>query len=403
MTTTNDRNQAAFSSIHHVDNAQNMEYAHRGGPSSPDAAQDDRGIQKIDSAMTKLTMTGTGCGVVPAELSIPSAKENVRPNSSGKKKHWRKKASQDLQRHEAVGDDVGSTTTTTRTVADGGGIRASTADEAMTKNGKALQLKNKKPVVVEISSSQQPQKKTPAVRPILPSMDFEVAADAGGHPASINEDLTSISCGDGGEQEKKPRPKKNKKLWRKKPQAAKKGDVLGGSMDVSTNAGGASVLALLGQYPYVMPSAFDVYDGYTPHSCSQMTMTGAGESCQQAEYDPPNFSSIGAILPPAPHAGHHAFYPYAATAAHGIHHGPMIMMPGGYYVPAMMNDETVYYNQPNAVTNENVPYYHHACYSPYVRETMDPSFSVHRYEGDDCRGKSPLNIYAPEFDPKENK
>jgi hypothetical protein len=403
MMMTNNRNKTAFSSVHHVDDAQNMEYAHSCGgrpSSSSDEAQDhDRGIQKIDEAMTALTMTtwrGGGSGGVPTELRIPSsnAKENVRPNSSGKKKHWRKKANQDHQRREADGDDVGPTTTT----ADGGGVGNSAVDEATTKSVKALQLKTKKPIVVEISSSHQPQKKTPAPRRILPSMDFRVAAA----PWSIDEDLASNVCGDGGEKEKKARPKKNnKKQWRKKSQAARKEDASGGGMDFSTNAGGASVLALLGQYPYVMPSAFDVYDGCTPHSCNQMTMAGGGEGYQRDQYNPSNFSSVG-ILPPMLYTGHHAYdehYAYAATVAHVIYSGGAIVMPGGYYVPAIMNDQTVYYNQPNAATSENAPYYHHPSYSPYPCEEAEPSSSARRHKGDDDRGKSPLNINAHEFMP----
>ena len=403
MMMTNNRNQSVFSSVNHVDDAQNVEYAQRGGgrPSSPsDEAQGcDRGIQKIDDAMTMLTMTtgSGGSGGVPTELRIPSsstAKENVRPNSSGKKKHWRKKANHDHQRREADGDDVGPTTTTTRMTADGGGVRNTAVDKATTtKTVKALQPKIKMPVVVEISSSHQPEKKTPAARRILPSMDFQAAAA----PASIDE-------GDGGEQEKKSLKKIKRKQWRKKLHAARRGDASGGGMDFSTNAGGASVLALLGQYPYVMPSVFDVYDGCTPNSCNQMTMVGGGEGYQHDHYDLSNVSSGG--LPPMPYTGHHAYdehYSYAATVAHVIHPGAAIMMPGGYYVPAMMNDQTVYYNQPNAATNaatnENAQYYHHPCYSPYACEAADPSSSTRRREGDDGRGKSPLNINAHEFMP----
>ena len=423
MMMTNDRNQPAFSPFHHVDDAQNVEYAHRGGgrPSSPsDEAQDrDRGIQKIDGAMTMLTMTtmttgrGGSRGGVPTELRIPSSpaasKENVRPNSSsGKKKHWRKKSNQDQPRENDVGPTTTTTTTTkTRMTADGGGVAA---EEATTKNVKALQLKIKKPVVVEISSSHQPEKKTPAAaRRILPSMDFQVATAA---PASIDEDLASNGCGDGGgeQEERAPMKKKKKKQWRnKKPQAARRGDASsGGGMNFSTNAGGASVLALLGQYPYVMPSVFDVYDGCTPYSCNQMTMAaGGGEGYQHDhQYDPSNFSS-GGTLPPMPYTGHRAYddehHPYAAAVAHVIHPGAAIMLPGGYYVPAaMMNDQTVYYNQPNAATSESAPYYHHPCYSPYAcGEAADPSSSsARRREGDDdFRGKSQLNINAREFMP----
>ena len=430
MMMTNNRNQPAFPSVHHVDDAQNVEYAHRGGgrPSSPsDEAQDrDRGIQKIDEAMTMLTMTtgrGGASGGIPTELRIPSSstasKENVRPNSSsGKKKYWHKKSNRDQPRENDVGPPP---TTTTRMTADGGGgVRNSAAaDEVTTKNVKVLHLKIKKPVVVEISSSHQPEKKTPAAaRRILPSMDFQVAVAA---PASIDEDVALNGCdyGDGGgDQEKKaPTMKKNKrKQWRnKKMLAARRGDASsGGGVDFSTNAGGASVLALLGQYPYVMPSMFDVYDGCTPHSCNQMTMAaGGGEGYHHDhQYDPSNFSNGGGALPPMPYTGHHHAYddehhPYSATVAHVIHPGAAIMTPGGYYVPAtMMNDQTVYYNQPNvAAANEiSAPYYHHhPCYSPYAcGEAADPSSASarRRREGDDdFRGKSPLNINANEFMP----
>ena len=431
MMMTNNRNQPAFPSVHHVDDAQNVEYAHRGGgrPSSPssDEAQDrdDRGIQKIDEAMTMLTMTtgqggGRGGGGIPTELRIPSSstasKENVRPNSSsGKKKHWRKKSNlQDQTRENDVRPPP--TTTTTRMTADGdgGGVRNSAADEVTTKNVKVLHLKIKKPVVVEISSSHQPEKKTPAAaRRILPSMDFQVAAAA---PASIDEDLALSGRGygdggGGGEQEKKaPTTKKSKKKqWgrNKKMLAARRGDASsGGGVDFSTNAGGASVLALLGQYPYVVPSMFDVYDGCAPHSCNQMTMaSGGGEGYHHDhQYDPSNFLNGGGTLPPVPYTGHHHAYddehhPYPAT---------VVMVPGGYYVPAaMMNDQTVYYNQPNAAaaTNEiSAPYYHHhPCYSPYAcGEAEYPSSTSARRgrEGDDAfRGKSPLNINANEFMP----
>ncbi len=379
------RKQQALSSVsnHHVDYAQNMECAHRGCPSSSDEIQNDCGVQMIKDAMTMMTMTGGGGGM-PAELSNPSAaKENVRPNFSGKSKKWRnKKANQDHPRPEADGDDIGSSATTT----------ASTTVESTTMCGKAPLLKNRKPVVVEISSSHQPQKKTPAARPILPSMDFRVDAAIGIPPTSNNEAMRSNSCdGDNCEQEKKARPKKNnKKKWNnKKPQATKKGDLSGGGMDFSTNAGGASVLALLGQYPYVMPSAFDIYDGCTPHSSNEMAMAGGSDGYQHVQYDPSNYSGDGGILPPAyPYDMH---YPYAAAAAHGMYPCPTIMMPGVYYAPTMMNDQTVYYNQPNAGTNENLPYYHHSCRSPYICETSDPSSSA--------RGKSPLNINAHEFLP----
>ena len=394
------RKQPALSLVsNRVDCAQNMEYPHRGCPPSPDEVHDDGGVQKIKDAMTMLTMTGSGGGI-PIELSIPSAaKENVRPNSSGKAKKWRnKKANHDHPRSEADGHDVGSSTEATTTTT------ASTAVESATINGKTPQMKNTKPVVVDISSSNQPQMKKPAARLILPSMDFQVAVDAGSGaaigipPTSDNEALRSNGCDvDDCEQEKKARTKKNsrKKRNNKKPQAAKKGDASGGGMDFSTNAGGASVLSLLGHYPHVMTSAFDVYDGCTPHPSNQMAMAGGGDGYQHVQYDPSNYPSGGTTLPTA-YADHHAYtygmhYPYAATPANGMYPGAAIMMPGEYYAPAMMNGQTTYYNQPNAGTNENAPYYPHACHSPYMCETSDATSSA--------RGKSPLNINAHEFLP----
>ena len=162
---------------------------HRRRPSlSPADAKDDIGIQTIGAAMTTMTMTG-------AELCIPTLTETLRPSSaSGKKKQWHKKkaspptqeihilrhiASEDTHHsvilHGSSGDAESTTTSTTWPMVDvaggggGGGKTNATATKATTNknsSGEPLQLKNKKPVVVEISSAQL---HNPKKKPMSPS------------------------------------------------------------------------------------------------------------------------------------------------------------------------------------------------------------------------------------------
>lgn len=439
---------------------------HRRRPAmSPADAKEDIGVQAIGAAMTTMAVTG-----VPTELCIPTLKETaMRPSSSGsgKKKQWhRKKASpppaQEIHilRHVVSDDthhpvifhggsgDAESTTTSTTwpmvhsSITGGGKTNATTVTETTTNknsSGGHLQLKNKKSVVVEISSTQlhKPPKKKPPYLHILPGSNYRVVAGGAAGMANIVSP-TSIDDGGGNNGNGQSKKKSTSRKKKKNPQnqqnqqqtaklngdssddvAAADGGAGGGSYDFYyTNEGGASVLSLLGQYPYVMPSAFDgSYD----------------RSDEQHFLHTQQLDTSSMIYPPTPAAyvGHHevggggydVHYPYIATAPvhYDLHHqGPLagtaVIVPGGYYVPVIMHDDTVYYSQPShpqsSATGEHAsPYYHHraTCYSPYAGEMMvdvsgrynpcpAPPSSVHR-TNDSNRIKSPLNIDAPAFDP----
>lgn len=442
--------------------------AHRRRPAmSPADAKEDIGVQAIGAAMTTMTVTG-----VPTELCIPTLKETaMRPSSSGseKKKQWHKKkaspppaqeihilrhvVSDDAHHpvifHGGSGDAESTTTSTTwpmvdSSIAGGGKTNAIRGTETTTNKNSSvghLQLKNKKPVVVEISSTQlhKPPKKKPPSLHILPGSNYRVVAGGTTDMAYIVSP-TSIDDGGGGNNRNGQRKKKSSRKKKKNPQnqqnqqqtakltddvAAADGGAGGGSYDFNnTNEGGVSVLSLLGQYPYVMPSAFDnLYDRFGEHHF---------DHAQQLD-------TSSMVYPPTPSAyvGHHhegggggydVHYPYIATVPvhRDLHHqgppaGTAVIVPGGYYAPVIMHDDTVYYSQPShpqsSATGEYaVPYYHHhaTCYSPYAGEMMvdvsggynpcpAPPSSVHQTNDSDDEGgnciKSPLNIDAPAFDP----
>ena len=452
--------------------------------SSPADAKEDIGMQTIGAAMTTMAVTG-----VPTELCIPTLKETtpMRPSSSGsgkKKQRNKKKAgpppaqeihilrhnvSDDTHHpvifHGGSGDAESTTTSTTWPMVDssitggGGKTNVTTVTETTTNkntetttnknsSGGQLQLKNKKPVVVEISSTQLhklPRNKKPLQ--ILPGTNYRVVAGGAAGMANIVSP-TSIDDGGGNNGDGQKKKKSTNRKKKKNPQnqqhtaklngdssddvaaAAVGGGAGGGSYDFyNTNEGGASVLSLLGQYPYVMPSAFEgSYDRSGEHHFDQ---------AQQLD-------TSSMIYPPTPSAyvGHHleggggydVHYPYIASTPvhhHDIHHlgpppaGTAVIVPGGYYVPVIMHDDTVYYSQPShpqcSATGENaVPYYQHhtTCYSPYTPYAGEmmvdvsgrynpcpgPPSSVHRTNDSNdeeigFRIKSPLNIDAPAFDP----
>lgn len=448
---------------------------HRRRPAmSPADAKEDIGVQAIGAAMTTMTVTG-----VPTELCIPTLEETaMRPSSSGsgKKKQWhRKKASpppaqeihilshvvSDDTHHPVIfhggsGDAESTTTSTTWPMVDssitGGGKTNATRGTEITTNkngsGGHLQLKNTKPVVVEISSTQLhklPKKKPPSLH-ILPGSNYRVVAGGAAGMANIVSP-TSIEDGGGnngyGQRKKmltRRKKKKNPKNQQNQQQTAKlnrdssdnvvaaaaaDGGAGGGSYDFyNTNEGGVSVLSLLGQYPYVMPSAFDdSYDRSGEHHFDHAQQLDTSSMI----YPPTSSAYVG------PHhegggGGYDVHYPYIATTQvhNEIHHlgpppaGTAVIMPGGYYVPVIMHDDTVYYSQPShpqcSATGEHaVPYYHHhaTCYSPYAGQIMmdvsgynpcpAPPSSVHQTNDSNNEGgsriKSPLNIDAPAFDP----
>jgi len=345
-------------------------------------------------------MTMTEGNETPTNVAAVSAtKENVRPNSGRKK--WRKKLDQ-KHRRAAAGDE-GTTAAAGAIEGNHDGNQPKNSVEKKIKNGKKLNLKNKKAVVVEISSQ-----KTPGRSPILPSMDYN-AAEASA-PSSSSSPYSNEASPSG--RVKKTRPNKNKKYPSRHRPKAKKGEANHmNTDDFSTNAGGASVLALLGQYPYLGPSVEGSHYPYAGPSVEGSHYPYAGPSVDghsspgpqvmmsgdnyHAQYDPSSLpstgiSSGGAI--PSTYAGHAYHGMQYSYPAPDMHPGATVMMAANYYVPVMTHyNGAVYYNQQTGAA-EYPAYY--AGYAPYG--TTEPS--AHHHES--TSGKT-LNIDAPAFNPKE--
>ena len=292
-------------------------------------------------------------------------------------------------------------------------------------------LKNKKAVVVEISPQDKiPVPATVIARTILPSMDYDVVADAAGSPLSTNAIATTAGGGDDGEgknrtkssrgSNKKSKKNRNKQNHHHLSSNESLSNTMNtgvpavaaattGAGEFATNAAdGASALALLGQYSYASPTSHEgsSYDGYHHHqhhynahvSGSEMMMTTGGEGGyyhpphhdHHAQYPSSSGSSYNNDQQQLPYYGTY-YCPYDATStAQIVNPGSpastttipaATVMPIGYCIPVMMNG-AVYYQQYGAAT-ENAQYYyhnhHHPGYSPQEMSTMDQHASSYYY------------------------
>jgi len=444
-TSASNHHQAAFSTAQHVGNDINnvapVPQSPCGAPSSEirkNEAENDDGVANIHNAMAMMTMAEDN--EVPTNVAAsaaPAAKENVRPNSGRRK--WRKKLDQKNRRAAAAvaaaGDEEMTTTLNTAMAGSaikenhyiGNQIKTLVEKKAKNNNGKKLHLKNKKAVVVEISS-QKTLLPVAAVRtPILPPrIDYnaaEVSADISSSLTSSNDELPS---GSNSGRVKKSRSHKNKKHPSRRRSKSKKGDmnynsVHATSNEFSTNAGGASVLALLGQYPYAVdPPAEISYDGSSSPNSQVMMMSGGGDTSNYyVQYDPSTLPSpgnssgggSGSVIIPSMYSGQHAYpngmqqYPtYTAPDTQQQPSSATVMMAAGYYVPVMMtnhNNEVVYYNQHTGATEYPVYY---STYAPYGTALEQPSAAAtarHQQHPVGTSSKT-LNIDAPAFNPKDN-
>jgi len=248
------------------------------------------------------------------------------------------------------------------------------AERISRKNGKKAQDEQKKndikTVVTNISSTQQ--KKKADHLPILPAEDSNYVG------------RSSSSSGGGLEKwEKSKRKKKNKK------KKGKKGT--NGTSSFTTNAKGASVLEMLGDYaaaatategaPYNNDESTTYPTSVMPASCIDNNQTAlqldTSYSVQQQQI-----------------ASYDAQQQYPIyTAAQGTN----VLMPAGYYVPnqPQIDMGTVYYNQ-----QPNVP-------QP-VSWALESDANYYMYNGttyatDKKLAPQTLNVNAPVFNPKMSR
>jgi len=409
MMASNSNHPAHYPALRRVNN--NGKNA--GFPQSPAcgaaSVADDRGMQNIDEAMTMMTMTGPNA--VPGEVVPVATKENVRPNSGGTKKKWRRKANKNQRRVVGAANAEGPLTAF-GPANDDNQVKNTAAKTKVKQDAEKIQLKTKKAVVVEIS----PQEKMPA-RPILPSMDDVVVDSFDSNSPSSNGSSNSGN----GRNKKTLRPKKSKNS-RRKPKA-KKGDHSvveshhnNNNIDeFSTNAGGASVLALLGQYPYMHPmmpaeGSYNYNDGGSPSSPPSSSGMNGDNSYHPQYYDPTSSAAA-----PQYCASSTPSYTYQQVMQYPTYASSMpqmnqqqggattdIMMPAtaGYYVPIVMTQHNgaVYYNQQAA---DYPAYYQAPGYAPYGTTTMEPQYQ--EQEGMTAPAEAPgtpLNIDAPAFNPQ---
>lgn len=394
----------------HAD-ASSFEFKARGGDNDAAGA-----VENIDDAIDKLTMTG-GC-----DSTSPSSKENVRPNS-GKKRSWKKKNHRPGHNREAALSSALAATPATIP------FESQLPSNNSNHNGRPILLKNKKAVVVEISP--QDTIHIVAPRPILPGMDYNVIADAEGSlPCSINENAiasavavdadadaaaaaTAAASGEYGRSMNQSKTSRSQRKSKKNQQRNKQrltnesptnsmitGEAAAGEDDFSTNAEGASVLALLGQYSYASHTSNDgSYDGYYyPHfSGTQMTMID-GDVHQQhhMQYNASSYSAMGST-PLTSYDGHHFAYntycPYDASSS---------AVTLGYCIPVTING-AVYYHQFGSA--ENAPYNYYPGYATYEMSTNQHPSSSHYYyttHRPQTNESDPDHMRAPEYNPTEN-
>ena len=355
-------------------------------------------VQNINAALQKMTFSDD--------------KENVRP-SSGKK--WRQKLDQNRRRTSAGGDTEGRVGNVLAEVGVGASnINISSCKDNITiskgqqqtitaekwkggnkkKNGKKKpQLKSSTASVVEDNIPLQHHGKGRVSMqniPILPSSD----SPASSKWSSTSPSSSKKSGGSAG------RSKKNQKKSK-----AKKNDV-------GTNAGGRSVLALLGQYPAMQITSAEGYDGSSPPPTSVQMMPSLTHGVYQAQYDPFNHPTDNAIPTYAIHQPAYGVQPYPiyTMTTSDVHHSGTVMMPAhnGYYVPITTHGGTLYYNchpstdmhQIDTTTCADASYYH-AHYDPYdgtLHQAVAPYSAAHYHES--STSKKSLNVNAPVFNPK---
>lgn len=409
--TSNRHPTAASSTAQHTGNAASVPQSPAcGAPSSARSGNDaacDVGVESLRGAMERASVK-EGVAATPSDAADDdsSAKENVRPNSGRRK--WRGKKLDQKQRRAAAEAAAGAIEDGGR----GGGQPKNSADKK-TKDKKP-HPKNRKAVVVEISSQEAPPA-APAHSPILPPRMDDAGADGASSPSTGNGDSPP---GSRNGRFKKSRHPKNRKHPHRHKLKARKGEptndvVYYANNEFATNAGGASVLALLGQYPHGAagpPTAEAAcYDG------SHAIAGGDGGGCYYAHLPPPGVGvpppGGGAVPTAAYHPGQHdphaCHYPPGAShppcAApdaqqhHQHHHGAAVV---GYYVPVMMHDGVVYYDQLAGPPAEHPAYYHPASFAPYYGTAAAEPPAPHGHRA--AAGRA-LNIDAPAFNPKEKQ
>jgi len=249
------------------------------------------------------------------------------------------------------------------------------AERISRKNGKKAQdeqnqkKKNDiKTVVADISSSQQ--KKKADHLPILPAEDCNY----------VGRSASSSSWDEGGIGSKKKKRTRNRK------KKGKKGT--SGTSSFTTNAKGASVLEMLGDYA----AAATATEGasYSNSGSSTYPTSVMPASCidNQAALQLDTSYSIHQQQQVASYDAQQQYPIY--TAAQGTN----VLMPAGYYVPNNHhNNGTVYYNQ-----QPNVP-------QP-VSWASDANYYMYNgttYATDKKLAPQTLNVNAPVFNPKMSR